>query len=71
LDDRPPDGFDDLRDDGVPESPKSVQPRGNPINHSTHVGFSFPPAIAFASSGVVAFASIALPAVPEFMALLL
>src|SRR5262245_6785875 len=29
----------DLRDDGVSESFKSVHPRGNPMSHSTHVGF--------------------------------
>jgi hypothetical protein len=47
FDDRPPDDFDDLRDDGVSESPKSVHPSGNPMSHSTHVGFNAPPATAF------------------------
>ena len=32
-----------LRDDGVAEGPKSVHPSGNPMSHSTHVGFSCPP----------------------------
>jgi hypothetical protein len=33
-----------LRDDGVSEGSKAVHPRGNPISHSTHVGFNIPPA---------------------------
>lgn len=37
-----PDKLDDLRDDGVAEGPKSVHPSGNPMSHSTHVGFSEP-----------------------------
>ena len=32
-----------LRDYGVPEASKSVHPMGNPISHSTHIGFNFPP----------------------------
>lgn len=36
------DQFDDLRDDGVSEGSKAVHPIGNPISHSTHVGFSPP-----------------------------
>ena len=47
FDDRPADDFDNLRDDGVSESPKSVHPAGNPMSHSTHVGFNAPPATAF------------------------
>ena len=39
---RPPDHFDDLRDDRVAEAPQSVHPSGNPMSHSTHVGFSCP-----------------------------
>jgi len=35
-----PDDFRDLRHDGVSEALNSVHPRGNPISHSTHVGFS-------------------------------
>jgi hypothetical protein len=35
--------FDDLRDDGISEGFKSVHPSGNPISHSTHVGFREPP----------------------------
>jgi hypothetical protein len=38
----PPDPFRDLGDDGVPEAAQSVQPRGNPMSHSTHVGFNAP-----------------------------
>jgi hypothetical protein len=36
-----------LRDDGVAEASKAVHPRGNPMSHSTHVGFRLPPATAF------------------------
>jgi hypothetical protein len=36
------DPLDNLRDDGVAESSKSVHPSGNPISHSTHDGFNFP-----------------------------
>jgi hypothetical protein len=36
------DDFWDLRDDGISEGFKSVHPGGNPISHSTHVGFNFP-----------------------------
>ena len=35
--------FGDLGDYGVAESSQSVHPRGNPMSHSTHVGFSCPP----------------------------
>ena len=35
--------FGDLGDYGVAESSQSVHPRGNPMSHSTHVGFSVPP----------------------------
>lgn len=37
----------DLRDDRVAESPQSVHPSGNPMSHSTHVGFNVPPTISF------------------------
>ena len=37
------DQFGDLGDYGVSESFKSVHPLGNPISHSTHIGFSRPP----------------------------
>src|SRR5699024_5152926 len=32
-----------LWDYGVSKAFKSVHPRGNPMSHSTHVGFSWPP----------------------------
>ena len=32
-----------MRDDCVAETPQSVHSSGNPISHSTHVGFSVPP----------------------------
>jgi hypothetical protein len=32
-----------LGDDGVAEASKSVHPAGNPMSHSTHVGFNCPP----------------------------
>ena len=35
--------FCDLWDYSVSESFKSVHPSGNPISHSTHIGFSRPP----------------------------
>jgi hypothetical protein len=38
----PPDYFRDLRDERVAERPKSVHPSGNPMSHSTHVGFNEP-----------------------------
>lgn len=38
-----PDDFDDLRDDRVPEASQTVHPSGNPMSHSTHVGFNCPP----------------------------
>jgi hypothetical protein len=38
------DDFDDLRDDRVPEASQTVHPSGNPMSHSTHVGFNAPPA---------------------------
>ena len=41
-----PNQFRDLRNYGVSECCKSVCPIGNPISHSTHAGFSFPPSIA-------------------------
>src|SRR5262245_14477408 len=36
--------FRDLRDDRVSEAAQSVHPVGYPSSHSTHVGFSCPPA---------------------------
>jgi len=33
----------DLRDYGVSKSSKSVHPSGNPMSHSTHIGFNCPP----------------------------
>jgi hypothetical protein len=36
------DPLGDLGHDGVPETSQSVYPIGNPISHSTHVGFSEP-----------------------------
>jgi hypothetical protein len=42
-----PNDFDDLRDDRVAEASQTVHPRGNPMSHSTHVGFNAPPATAF------------------------
>lgn len=41
---RPEDHFRDLRDDGIAERGKAVHPSGNPMSHSTHVGFNCPPA---------------------------
>src|SRR6201993_2628277 len=40
--DRAADQFRDLRDDRVAEPFKAVHPSGNPMSHSTHVGFSDP-----------------------------
>ena len=37
-----PDDFNDLRDDRVAEASQTVHPSGNPMSHSTHVGFSEP-----------------------------
>jgi hypothetical protein len=42
-DDEAADDFGDLGDYGVSESSKSVHPAGNPMSHSTHIGFTFPP----------------------------
>src|SRR5690606_26967149 len=36
------DEFRDLGDDSVSETSDSVHPIGNPMSHSTHVGFSCP-----------------------------
>lgn len=44
---RAPDDFRDLRDEGVTEGGKAVHSGGNPISHSTHVGFNAPPITAF------------------------
>jgi hypothetical protein len=43
----------DLRDDGVAEGSQTVHPSGNPMSHSTHVGFSEPPSIHATSLNVV------------------
>ncbi|MFA5137441.1 MAG: hypothetical protein WC489_08690, partial [Patescibacteria group bacterium] len=40
--DRFEDREDLLRDDGVAEADKAVHSGGNPISHSTHVGFNCP-----------------------------
>jgi hypothetical protein len=40
------DVLDHLRDYGVSEGFKSVHPVGNPMSHSTHVGFNAPPVAA-------------------------
>lgn len=37
----------DLGNDGVAESSQSVHPSGNPMSHSTHVGFNCPRASQF------------------------
>jgi hypothetical protein len=42
LEELPADDFDDLRDDGISEGSKAVHPSGNPMSHSTHVGFNAP-----------------------------
>ncbi len=48
------DDFRALRDDAVPESSSSgsVQPSGNPMNHSHQVGLRLPPASAASPYGV-------------------
>ena len=38
----PPDPFRDLRDKRVSQASQTVHPSGNPISHSTHVGFNEP-----------------------------
>lgn len=50
----------DLRDEGVAEGGKAVHPSGNPISHSTHVGFSAPPTTEF-RGGELRFAWLELP----------
>jgi hypothetical protein len=40
--DHPPDEFGDLWDYGVSESSQSLHPMGNPMSHSTHIGFNCP-----------------------------
>jgi hypothetical protein len=42
FEDRLPDERRDLRDDRISEGSQTVHPSGNPISHSTHVGFSAP-----------------------------
>jgi hypothetical protein len=42
LEDSSADPLGDLRDKGVAEGGKAVHSGGNPISHSTHVGFSCP-----------------------------
>ncbi len=34
------------RNDSVPKGSEAVHPRGNPISHSTHVGFNAPPGVS-------------------------
>jgi hypothetical protein len=41
-DDAPAEPLRDLREEGVPEGSKAVHPAGNPMSHSTHVGFNCP-----------------------------
>jgi hypothetical protein len=48
---RPPCETHHRRNLSVPEAPQLVHPSGHPISHSTHLGFSPPPATAF-SGGV-------------------
>ena len=43
-------GFGNLRNYGVSEGSKSVHPRGNPISHSTHAGFSVPSPVSRTST---------------------
>jgi len=45
------DQLGDLWDDGVAEAAQSVHPSGNPISHSTHVGFNGPPTSELLSDG--------------------
>ena len=42
--DQSADKLGNLGDYGVAEASKSVHPPGNPMSHSTHVGFNCPPA---------------------------
>ena len=50
---RAADDFRDLRNDAIAEASKAVHSAGNPISHSTHVGFNAPPAIRSTASGNV------------------
>jgi len=57
------DVFGGLWDYGVSEGSKSVHPVGNPMSHSTHVGFKCPPFVAVipcARIAVVARSSVPL-----------
>jgi hypothetical protein len=49
------DDFRDLRDDRVTEGVQAVHPRGNPMSHSTHVGFNEPPTAAFSGSEFLSY----------------
>lgn len=52
--DQPPDEIADGRGDGISEASASVQEMGNPISHSSHVGFTGPRSPkAFKSSSIV------------------
>ena len=67
LHDCPSDFFDNLRDNGISETPQAVHPTGNPISHSTHDGFRLPgmaslkyPVVRFVAAllGLIPFRSI-------------
>jgi hypothetical protein len=49
------DEFWDLRNYGISEGSKSVHPLGNPMSHSTHVGFNAPPAAAITAWSNLSF----------------
>jgi len=49
-DDLSPNPLRDLGDEGISEGSKTAHPSGNPISHSTHAGFSDPPAFVGALS---------------------
>ena len=51
VEDDAADELGDLWYYGVSEDAKSVQPRGNPMSHSTHVGFSGPRSCKLIRSG--------------------
>src|SRR4051812_8020339 len=68
LHDRPADDFDDLRDDGIAEGSKAVHSSGNPMSHSTHVGFNEPPSVTRTASfnGREFLSKVACEAWPDF-----
>ncbi len=47
--DRAPYDFDNLRDYGVSKGSKAVHPGGNPISHSTQLGFNAPVVVSSSS----------------------